>query len=169
MKINKYQAIRALYVAIIILCFSTVSYSQNIFEEPGKTISQGRIFHIESYDFNKDAKPDIVVSDYINPSRIIYNDGKGSFSRSEQKLNNGTRFAFGDLDNDGYCDLIIGNSIRINDGKGGFTKCQTISLQDIKRLWLADIDGDKDPDLFLSHRTRETRTEYLKLFLNVTN
>ncbi len=106
--------------------------------------------------------------------RLLFNDGKGNFTLSEQKLPNPNhRISSGavraaDVDLDGDLDLFVGERLKysayglpgsgyllINDGKGNFSD-QTpqqaesfINLGMITDAQFIDMDNDKDPDLIV--------------------
>ena len=117
-------------------------------------------------DMDNDADLDLYISDRSKGGMIWFNDGKGNFNDSGQKLGQfvgATKTA--DLDDDGDLDLVIcedaggekglvfssgaPNKIWLNDGKGNFTdsglrlgNSNTISLS------INDLNGDKKLDIF---------------------
>lgn len=99
-----------------------------------------------------------------NPAdRVIFNDGDGNFSDSGQRLGekDSTAVALGDLDGDGDSDALVGHeqgvTIWLNQGgrQGGWEGTfalaeQTISGDQTKALFLADLDGDGDRDALVA-------------------
>ncbi len=89
-------------------------------------------------------------------SLIWFNDGKGHFDNSGQKLLDcGHGVDIGDLDNDGDIDiLIVGNgessNVYLNNGKGVFHSNQELKIPDGLSVKLSDIDRDNDLDAFIS-------------------
>jgi len=118
---------------------------------------------IDFADIDNDGDPDVVYSNGTDekslPSGILLNDGKGQFTDSGQKLSAAV-FGYvgtGDLNNDGYVDIIITNrekpaEIWMNTGKGKFIN-STIKLGE-GGLWnnciIKDIDNDGDNDIFIT-------------------
>lgn len=116
-------------------------------------------------DIDNDGDLDLFVSNYVGPNNLYVNNGKGSFTKSTNKIKGahdgwGKGPTFGDIDNDGDLDLYEGdcklaNQLYINDGKGNFTnqvdkqpllKCETVRS---KGTAFADIDNDGDLDLYV--------------------
>ena len=117
-------------------------------------------------DMDHDNDLDLILADHDNDGSIWKNNGHGYFSSTDPKFNSGASLACGDIDNDGDEDVIIGDSLWINNGKGEFEKLQKFAFGWVVGLWLFDIDRDNDLDLFVSQFNREKDSEYLELFLN---
>ena len=106
--------------------------------------------------------------------RLYFNDGKGNFKLSEQKLPTKTSFhststvLANDIDNDGDLDLFVGERvvplkyglkcsgfILQNDGKGNFTDVTESLAKDLKEIGMItdavfqDLDEDGDDDLLI--------------------
>ena len=124
------------------------------------------IGHLALVDTDADGDLDLVALGRTVNSALWENEGRGSFRRSEQAFNPGTRMAAGDIDLDGRKDLVIGSAIWLNKGSGRFENVQTISLGMPAALELADIDGDGDLDLLGAGLDRATGRADLLLFLN---
>ncbi len=113
-------------------------------------------------DFDQDGDEDLFVCRWRTPSLLYRNDGKGYFSAcsrevglpsdDDRRINGAT---FGDVDNDGDLDLIMGPSGErggfcetfLNDGTGHFHSLQTLSALGFTPM-LADLDNDGDLDLY---------------------
>lgn len=144
-------------------------------------------------DVNKDGHLDLVVAsggneyslknDYMQP-RLYMNNGKGQFSRAVNALGqtklNASAVKTGDLNNDGWVDLVFfGRSvpyqygetpssfILINKGDGNFEDKTLFWASEFKELGLVtaaemiDMDGDKDLDIVAA-----CEWDGIKLFTN---
>jgi Tol biopolymer transport system component len=94
------------------------------------------------------------------PSRLLWNDGRGRFGDSGQRLNGtlGAHLATGDLDGDGDLDVFVANmdlpnEVWLNDG--GRLRDSGLRLGEVPPLGystepsLGDLDGDGDLDVFV--------------------
>ena len=109
-------------------------------------------------DVNGDGFLDAIVLNG-DTNKIWLNNGKGQFLESRQNIGNGDNvdLAVGDIDNDGFVDIIIvkgawgktpkGIEIWKNDGKGNFSKSQSIGDYDGYGIALCDFNHDNYPDL----------------------
>jgi hypothetical protein len=104
-------------------------------------------------DLNKDGYIDALVQD-----TIWFNDGKGKFIKSNKTIgSNSFRVEFGDIDNDGDLDAVIGNwgspaQIWLNDGSCNFSNTgQQLGSAKVNNIQVLDIDGDGDLDIFMDN------------------
>jgi hypothetical protein len=106
---------------------------------------------------------------------IFFNDGKGNFTDSGQKLPNNNDLvstgdvSYGDLDGDGDMDIFLGERVKvgrygarcsgfilINDGKGKYQDMTSKWSKELQNIGLVtssvitDIDGDKRADLIVA-------------------
>ncbi len=105
---------------------------------------------------------------------IWFNDGKGNFTNSGQKLGSayGLSVELGDLDGDGDVDAYVGNwrfppHIWLNDGKG-YLSDSNIMLKSSNNqgVTIADFDGDGDLDIFVASNNWSDTDGINRLWLN---
>ncbi len=114
-------------------------------------------------DLDNDHDLDIIFSNNNSGASIWINVGKGEFSVTELRLSKCIHLAAGDLDLNGYDDIVCGNSVWLNDGNYQFTQHEDFEIEGrIFGLWLNDIDNDGDLDLFYSSSNPETGLVLLK-------
>ena len=114
-------------------------------------------------DLNGDGAEDLVfVNTLGKPAGVFFNQGKLKFaavaaSAAAIPVGSGMGVASGDVDNDGYPDLVVSRygsvSLLINDGRGGLTpqKLPPLSTDTLASgISLADVDHDGDLDIFVN-------------------
>ncbi len=162
-------------LTIVALSFGFQGDAGTIFSPQGRLVAEGRIFSIACHDFDKDGRLDIVVSDYLNPARILYNDARFEFKKAlpltstAETAKTGHGVALGDFNGDGHPDLFLvynefSERFLLGDGKGGFADSgQAIgkTAGSGTTAKTADIDGDGDLDVFVTYYQERTR-----LYLN---
>lgn len=121
-------------------------------------------------DVNEDGKPDIVTANgRRNTLEILFGDGRGRFSTGPVLKLSGQgeySFAVGDVDGDGYVDIVTASTggpnlepgsvvTRHGDGKGAFEEAAPSPAAAGARVkTLADVNGDQFLDALLSHDDR---------------
>jgi hypothetical protein len=96
-----------------------------------------------------------------NSSTVWFNDGRGNFQDSGQRLGQmeSLEVALGDLNGDGYLDAVVGNhgpdEIWLNDGQGNFTLDeQNLGSEVTRFVFVADLSGDGHLDIFIGDEAR---------------
>jgi len=138
--------------------------------------------HFELADLDGDNDLDLILGNAYPESPIKWNDGTGTFTNDN--LNVAQAFgstslgaiAISDVDRDADLDILItgnthfpsgdGVKLMLNDGNGTFTESASNNFTNVKNgaATFADVDGDNDPDLFISgERNDSTHTQ---LYLN---
>lgn len=117
------------------------------------TLLTGTYYDVTVGDFNRDGKEDIVANSFSN-TRVLLGNGDGSFEIANVFTQPGwtVNSEIGDLDNDGYDDLIVahyigatGTSFRsyLNDGTGHFSESGTFStLTAALQPSIGDLNND---------------------------
>jgi len=128
-------------------------------------------------DYDNDGDQDLFVPNGNGQNNAFYiNNGDGTFTKDTISIiaNDGLNCVascWGDYDNDGYLDLFVSNGsngqnlLYHNDGDGTFTQITTGELGTDKGYshgcsW-ADIDNDKDLDLFVSNDQGQAKYLYM--------
>lgn len=136
-------------------------------------------------DLNNDGHPDIFLMGILNPETfemdaLVYlNDGLGNFTELENDEIPGlflSAAAFGDVNGDGYPDLMISGSNRdfeqktllfINDGEGYFTPSSSQFMGLVySSIAMGDVNGDGHTDILISGMNFNTQSPNTLLYLN---
>lgn len=132
------------------------------------TIMQPPYFHSAAWgDYDGDGRPDLYLPAVSNPSRLIHNEGRGSFADvSSPPVNDaghGMTAAWGDYDNDGRSDLYLvhwqsANRLFQNDGTGfsDVTSSPLAISGDCTGATWVDYDNDGDLDLYVTRTSGQS-------------
>ncbi|MCA8970458.1 MAG: VCBS repeat-containing protein [Planctomycetes bacterium] len=119
-----------------------------------------------------DVFPDILVT-MAGRKLLLLNQGNGTFkdvsaTNIPQTVISSTGIAVGDVDGDGDMDVVLtsawtDNELWLNDGRGVFTDASVTNLPNARTLgsWdatFADVDGDKDLDVFFGNSNYKHQT-----------
>ncbi len=139
-----------------------------MFSDSGKRFGPSSCISLDIADINGDNHPDVFITkaniEIGNPCEVWFNDGKGNFYDSQQRLGqkHGSDVKLADLNGDNYLDAFVSNhvlsdgtkgscDIWINNGKGIFShNGQELGNGFSVGVSLADIDNDGDIDGLIS-------------------
>jgi enediyne biosynthesis protein E4 len=162
---------------------NTGNFDEQPMQKPFERMVDAEKMRCVLFDADKDGDNDVYIAsgsieltEYSEElyDEILFNDGKGNFTPSPQKLpGDGLNISTGavaesDIDKDGDLDLFVGERVKINrygapgsgfilqnDGKGQFKNISAASAQELKDLGMitdaafADLDGDTYEDLIV--------------------
>lgn len=139
---------------------------------------------IDIADVDDDGDPDVLISGFDGSeefTELYRNDGTGNFSLDNGSVFMGLAYSsaqFIDFDMDGDEDLIISGYnggtqtrntlIYTNDGEGVFNQLPSTTLPASQQFGnkAADIDGDSDPDIYMSGSTNGGGPNIAALYRN---
>lgn len=125
-----------------------------------------RIVGFDVSDFNGDSKLDVVSASSYDDKVAWYEsiDGLGHFSPEKiltTSIFNPNKIAIGDLDGDGYKDVLVTSSTdnkiswyKNTNGLGDFSDLQKIirnDLTNVTNVFMVDMDGDGDNDVVVKY------------------
>jgi hypothetical protein len=102
-------------------------------------------------DLDAGSSKDIVVINADQPSRTYFNPGSGDFSNTDASYvgvgsTPALALVLGDIDSDGFLDLVVGNRLYLNPStsSGDFSNVvpTRIGTPDVRCAALGDLDGD---------------------------
>ena len=141
-----------------------------------------------SYALHKSCLTERGEPDYCKPTvfvpsvdRLLHNQGDGSFADVTvaagiaRERGNGLGLSTADFDGDGHIDIYVANDLTpnllwMNQGDGTFRNDALLAgcavngegrAESSMGVDAADLDGDGDVDLFMTHYNRETNTVYI--------
>ncbi len=155
-------------------------YFRDVTQELGLDIDVKRSEHASISDVNCDGWVDVFMTSFYKSNRLFINNSGHKFDDKTSEfglVSDGRTICsvFGDINNDGYPDLYIGNwtggnKMYLNKGDGTFIDFTSESgtggdlLMKTNSAMFADFDNDGDLDLFVGNRGNGN-----KLFLNDGN
>jgi len=169
----------ALVVALVAAatCFGHVPRAQApvrsdpLFGPEGRPLTKGRVFAIAGADLDGDKRPDVVVTDFLAPARVLFNDAKQAFTKvltltsTPDTATEGHGVAIADFNGDRRPDLFLvyngkPSRLLLGDGLGHFIDSgRAIGETGLNGTGVeaADIDGDGDVDVLVSHYQQPDR------------
>ncbi|MFC1761908.1 FG-GAP-like repeat-containing protein [Planctomycetota bacterium] len=134
---------------IICACLASHLHAHIRFENAGQELDKGNGRQVKLGDFNCDGNLDAFVR-YSDSKAVYYGDGHGLFQKGEQTFPD--PMVIGDMNLDGYDDVITSEKVWLNNGQGQFlTEHTIVKTAASENLWsgsIADLNGDGHPDLF---------------------
>lgn len=121
-------------------------------------------------DLDSDGDLDVVVGNDRKPCYVLFNDGKGTFTRGPQvgQISNTRSVSLADLDGINGLDVIFvnrreANRICFHDGNGGYARSVTFGAATDATIHVAtgDVDGDGDIDIAAANRNGQQNFVYL--------
>ncbi|MBN1661043.1 MAG: VCBS repeat-containing protein [Anaerolineae bacterium] len=122
-----------------------------VFSHSGQNLGNSYSGNVELGDLDSDGDLDAFVKAYNhNDDTVWLNEGFGIFTLTQTLSETiGTRLASGDIDGDGDLDVLSGERILFNNGRGIFSvDSHTIDYGQVAKF--EDIDGDGDLDIFVA-------------------
>jgi hypothetical protein len=154
----------AAIVSALVIASSTACFAQTGFTTKTYTVPRNSV--LRSADFNKDGKPDLLITGGSTPSTVILlNDGSGGFLPPVAIPGTGVApVQIGDMNGDGFPDIVgcgpgasASNSnllIYLNDGTGKFTVSQTVPIPSgCNSVSLGDVNLDGHLDVVVTEIT----------------
>ena len=152
-----------LLTAMTTCLFAQASFT-DIAEDAG-VANDGNNYGVAFGDFDNDGWDDMYISRHNGPNLLYKNNGDGTFAEVGENAGvnyeGKTRTAvWGDIDNDGWLDLYVGNTNETNIlyrnlGDGTFEDIsETANVQsvgDVRSAMFADVNGDGFLDIYVAN------------------
>lgn len=144
----------AILSTLLLLITLNALNAQLAFVNNGQRVNRDYGTYVSLDDLNNDGFLDALVTNQDN-YRIYFGDGNGLFENSSQSITKSTSFfgkpATGDLNGDGFPDIVHGKTIWLNDGAGYFTATTNLiessASDDLDQPKLIDLNNDGALDL----------------------
>jgi hypothetical protein len=150
-------------IAIVLLALSATSFAQQApfsdMSESAGINNTGRNYGVAFGDFDNDGREDIYISRHFEPNLLYRSLGNGQFvdvaaSAGVASADNTTVSGWGDINNDGFLDLYLGNrstpnTLYLNNGDGTFQDISESAGVNSGYLTRAVLFGDVDRDGFV--------------------
>ena len=165
------------WLLVCLITYSSLlaqSSFKDISEQSGITQSIGHNIGIAFGDFNNDFLEDLYIARRIGPNHLYKNRGDGTFVEMGQSANvnyigHSRTAVWGDLNNDSYLDLYVGNMdapdvLYLNNGDATFKDITaTAAIQNNGKVFsvnMADVNRDGWLDIYISN-LHQTNILYL--------
>ena len=137
------------------------------FEATGQEIGNGFTRDVAIADYDGDGDNDFFSANdstlFLDGNALWLNNGESEFTATSTTLgfSHTEAIAFGDLDNDGNLDAVVGavndgNAVWFGRGDGRFGKSnQFLGDSDTRAIALGDLDGDGDLDAFAGNSANQ--------------